>query len=415
MIHRLRVWPLVVTAGLLLASCSGGTHSALPAANGTRLPDTSSRANVNARIEAAIDKDIHGQQRKAVKEAMLRLPQKVQDRIGPGMVFGAVTTTSAGNATLANSTAALNALTIAVPVRPGMSEYRSPRGTIRFPQARYVAPKGTSSGRQSRYISYGSTGTGPYRQVVSNYGYDGEGANVDLPCSGVTIADPNNDTGYVYLNGWADNGSAGANEIEADLQYGSANNDYAPLMRFSDIAFYYGYTTAGGNGPNNQRWSCAQTDESALALQFVVGDGTDSTGHYETFTFYTYPYAEGFGAHSIVLSRTIYDYGANNWNGWSATCGNCVMSRSTSIGQITEDYSSGSYFGPVAWRSAYVLTPTSSLTWDITINQHCINRPYWSSSDPNDECYSGPTPPAAKTITVNFIDYGDEDVTVDTT
>ena len=217
-------------------------------------------------------------------------------------------------------------------------------------------------------------GSGPYRQVYSKVpasataaGSSWESATIHLPGStNISIADPTSETAFVYMGGWGGTGSGGA--VDAGWQYSSVNNNWSAVVRREGSAQWSYATRYNADQDVNLKFYAPADNQVAIAWTAT-------------------PYPTG-----TRIQRTMtFAMGAGY--GWKANGNGCILKRMTSIGQDTEDFTTGSYIHNTHWSACLLGTSsTSNAAWGATNTGGFFNYPnttvvattYVSQSDETD-------------------------------
>jgi len=210
------------------------------------------------------------------------------------------------------------------------------------------------------------------------------------------------DRGYVYEGGTSGLGSEADSGFQQSQAYVS-NNPYAPFIAVDTAQFVVGttgvYTFPVGSGPSSLTWACGQS----IYLDFTRGN--DGSG----FDFDNISSTTDFSCTSCQINGIFFSVQyPNGYRDWqpSPNCLNCTMKRVTAIGQVSDQLSDGSSFGPVVWSNASIalsypyfdgyVHPWSS----VSAVEGCFNYPTWTSIPQDfDGCTSSPI---GASIQVNY-------------
>lgn len=181
-------------------------------------------------------------------------------------------------------------------------------------------------------------GTGPYRRITSLAAYSWEAAYVHLP-GGSEISDHNytgyqdynGDTGHVYMGGW---GQSGGN-VDAGLMHSTYYDNWAPIFNIAGVGVISYPERFASNQDVYLKFNIPSNGNIQLSVSGKL---------YGSSTVTTYTHVE-------AASGFVYN-------------GSNILKRNTTIGQKTENLSSGSWIHNVHWYSSQIgLSSTNYHSW----------------------------------------------------
>ncbi len=183
-----------------------------------------------------------------------------------------------------------------------------------------------------------TSSTGPYRRVTSLANYSWESAYAHLP-GGSEISDHNDtsapgyngDTGYVYMGGWGQNSGS----VDAGLMHSTRYDNWAPLFNIAGSGVYTYTDRFASNQDVNIKFKIPSDNNISLTVSGIpYGGGTTTTLTY-------------------VHAATGFVYNGTN-----------ILKRITSIGQSSQNLSSGSWIHNVHWYNSLIgISSTNNHTW----------------------------------------------------
>ncbi|MDQ6943273.1 MAG: hypothetical protein M3169_12270 [Candidatus Eremiobacteraeota bacterium] len=377
-------------------------------------------------MEASIDPDVQGEDRDVMRRAAAALPPTSRRRLSRKSLFVVWLIGKTGTMKAYSNHGRMKRNAVALAPNPGTVNMYTDHGRVfAVPGMDPPHAGAASNGRAPQYVVVQPNHrTGPYRRIIAPAGYNYQAADIALACNqSITPGD----TGYVYMGGRGDNTPNSQTEgvpVEAGLQYGQVSGTYAPYIKISGEKtttggdFFYiqdaNVQTADTSPSGTGRWSCSSSTETNLHVTFGASFYTDGTGTtYPAWSIGTYEKADDNVNIQFEVAATDKPY---PYGGWSAACDGCVMIRTTSIAQAADNFGDGSYYGFINWSNAILSSYTSTgagVPWPS--GSECEDYPAWSTT-PQQECSSGPPPAAASTsITVNYTDLNNENVSIDLT
>lgn len=204
----------------------------------------------------------------------------------------------------------------------------------------------------------GTGGSGPYRRVLSKTGYSRLTANIYLPDKYLNEAYmkpglPIPDKGYIYTGAVTTGG-----QIDMGL---ALNYDYGTTSTMET----WGMFIVGDNGDNDANFGNFKMGTTVFLKYYTPSDNTAA--------LYVSGVAKDGSPLAITLTAQIPSYKGFKVNGTGMQ-----IKRITSIGQDTEDLTTGSYIKNVHWSNVKIGTTSESFVGYKTSN---VLVDYFSQSD----------------------------------
>jgi len=226
---------------------------------------------------------------------------------------------------------------------------------------------------------------GAFRRAYSNNsGYFGVAGNIGLPTVGPSPLPPPNvqSQPYVFYEAWPLTQPIA--QAEVGLIYSSAHNNYTPYISTPDAYWADTNRFTAGQVVSVAVWAgmlCCLAGNLTPAMEmYIIGSTTSNPG---------YPTFDCCGPNPPAAAS---NYGATN-------C--CIWARMTAIAQAKQNaFEDGMIFGPVSWQLQTVCN------YPVGCYRPVYPDFYW----PLGGYQSWPNDPSK--IIVNFIDSGDESVTI---
>lgn len=312
-----------------------------------------SSSNINDDLNAFIDPNIQGKERRIIAEILKILP--VEDR--ENVYYFAPD----GNVYVNKQKLKANITTY---TQIGDNTFKTNLGEI-------FTGLDHSTDKLPRLASYSCTfAHGPYRRVFSKSGYSYYSGSVYLPSDsevedGSIPGQGNGDTAYIYTGGRSSTGT----EVDAGFQHGETYDDWALFIKPSDNS---------NNKQNGPRFSAGQHVDIEFSVPQDGKVSLKATGIVR--------------GESIRTSHTLI----TDASGFKANGTGNILKRLTSIAQTTENYGSGSFVKNVKWYNSKIGTSKNNAT-------------QWLANQTDGYCIY---PSDKNVVHVNYVNAGEETVSI---